>query len=341
MKYVVCFPCQKTPRQSGATLVLALLVLALVAGMATWLADEFARNIRRSGNRLHVAQGQQYLRGAEALARYGLTYDLRNSNVDHLGEAWAQQQAPFQVDGGWVNVFMQDAQGRLNVNNMMEKAGKSAASGPAKKFTAAQRRFIRLLQTWDDLPLSTQEAIAITEAVIDWLDADDTETGFGGAEALYYQNEGYLPANHEIRSVTELRLVRGITPELYERLRYHVSALPVGFALNINTASVNVLRTLSDINNLEPLTEDEGQQLAQMVAEGGVPDLAAFYQSDVMVDRKKRGELSSEGLSVNSNFFLLQAEAVVAGRHSYSTSLLHRSPDNVRVVRRRIGKQVL
>lgn len=346
MKYAACFRCppriDTARKQHGATLVLALLVLALVAGMATWLAEEFQRTIRRAGNRLHVAQGLHYLQSAEALARYGLAQDQRAGDTDHFAESWAQPQPPFDVPGGWVAVSMQDAQGRLNINNLLPKADDhNAAEGDANHFTPAQRRFIRLLQTYKDAPLSEQEAIAITEAVIDWLDSDDSETGFGGAEALYYQNYGYLPANRAMQSITELRLVRGVGPELYAQVQRDICALPAGSTLNLNTASVNILRTLTTINHLQPLAEEDALQLEQIRGQTGFADLAAFYDTAVMLAQKKKGQLSADGLGVSSQFFLLSAESVISGRRSVASSLLRRSPETVRVIKRRLGKQVL
>jgi general secretion pathway protein K len=47
-----------------------------------------------------------------------------------------------------------------------------------------------------------------------------------------------------MQSVDELRLVRGFTPEIVEKLRPWITALPSGTEINVNTASKEVLGTL-------------------------------------------------------------------------------------------------
>ncbi len=46
--------------------------------------------------------------------------------------------------------------------------------------------------------------------------------------------------------VSELRLVKGVSADVYARLAPYVCALPRGTPINVNTASVPVLMTLSD-----------------------------------------------------------------------------------------------
>ncbi|MGI9286223.1 MAG: general secretion pathway protein GspK, partial [Pseudomonadales bacterium] len=70
--------------------------------------------------------------------------------------------------------------------------------------------------------------------------------GFSGAEDDYYADLDipYRAGNRPMLSASELRLVKGMTPELYQALLPHIVALPPGTAININTATVNVLRSM-------------------------------------------------------------------------------------------------
>ena len=79
----------------------------------------------------------------------------------------------------------------------------------------------------------------MTESIIDWIDEDNNVTGIGGAETAYYTSldKPYRPANQLFASVSELRLVKGMTEELYLHLLPLVSALPeTDTQINVNTA---------------------------------------------------------------------------------------------------------
>ena len=358
MKSNACLRCRRLDGvarngngQRGVALILALLIMATVAAMAVYLQADFDRTIRFAGNRLHSQQGLQVLLGGEALARHGLAQDLKDNQVDHTGEFWAQPQVG-SFDAGGIALQLEDLQGRLNINNLQGAvAGNNQAGATAQQYTPSQRRFIRLLQTFEEPGLSESEAVEITQAVIDWLDADDDTSGFGGAEFNYYQSAGdefgvpgYRPANREMKSVSELRLVKGVTPELYKLLQPYVCALPVGVELNINTASGRVLRTLNISNQLAPLSQQDGNQLEQARGDSGFADITAFFDTDIMADLQARAQrqnqsLNDQLLSVSSGYFMLHTEALVDQRRSYATSVLHRTDDNgVRVIGRQLGK---
>ena len=353
MKSNACLCCLAPDysRQDGVALILALLIMAIVAAMATYLHSDFDRTMRFAGNRMHSIQGDHFLRGGEAFAQYYMAEDLKDNEVDHLGEYWASPYA-FPFENGGIQLQLEDMQGRLNINNLQARVSSGTTTRRATTaagFTPSQRRFIRLLQTFEDVPLSENEAIEITQAVIDWLDKDDDTTGFGGAESSYYQSAGvdygvpgYRPANREIKSVSELRLIKGVTPELYQLVQPYLCALPVGVELNINTASGRVLRTLNIASQLSPLSPADGSELEADRGDNGFADTDAFFNTTVMADLqakalRKEKELNSDLLSVSSSYFMLNADAVVGERHSYSSSLLHRTADTVRVIGRRLG----
>lgn len=343
MKYDDCLYCRPMPRvrrQRGAVLVFAMVVLMLVASLAVTMASQLELSARQGGNRLHGGQARAYLMGAESLGMAVLARDSRTSSgVDHLGEDWARSVPEFPVDGGWVRASLEDAQGRLNINAMAYKVrNNSAAGGEAARFTPEQRRFIRLLQTSEELRLSLPEAIAIAEAVIDWLDSDDEVTGFGGAEQEFYlrQQQPYRAANALLVDVSELRLVRYITPEMFQYLRSFVVALPETAALNINSAPVPVLQTINRQNELLPMDRYAAQRLAAWRDEGKpFASIDRFLQSEHIgtLTVGKVG-VSSMGLAVNSDYFVLRAESEIIGRYRSQASLIQRNAAGGRVVRR-------
>ncbi|MEX1031857.1 MAG: type II secretion system minor pseudopilin GspK [Cellvibrionaceae bacterium] len=323
----------------GAVLVLALLIVAVVSGLAVQFTHTFKLNYSRVEYRSYGAQAQYYLLGAETLAGVVLEQDLADSDTDNLAEDWAQSIPPFPTDHGLLEARLEDAQGRFNLNNLSGKANQENNSNhvPALRFTPPQRRFIRLLQTFEKYPLTVDQAIEVTEAVMDWLDGDDEVFGFGGAESLHYSREQppYQPANQLFSSVSELRLVRHMTPELYRLLEPLLVVLPENATLNVNTALPAVLRAINDAENLAPLDERALQDLLEDRELQQYETIGDFFSSPVLQNLAPNAVSTGAGYGVASDYFILHAKATVGEQVRFLVSQLHREEDAVTTVQRR------
>lgn len=101
-----------------------------------------------------------------------------------------------------------------------------------------------------ELGVDEEQALTVTHAIIDWKDPDDILNDQEyGAEREYYEalDPPYLPKNMPYESVEELLLVRGVTPEIYNKLKSHVTLYPIGGELRINfeTATERMLRSVA------------------------------------------------------------------------------------------------
>ena len=314
-------------QQRGAALVVALLVFAICAGLMVAMQREFSLFYQRGSNLFLSEQGHSYLRGAEELASVALVLDYdqdkqREQPRDDLSEIWAREATPFPLEeGGWLMGSLEDLQGRFNLNTLAARGGES--TGP-DRFTPAQAQFIRLLQALDEVALTREEAIAVTEAVGDWLDGDQ-EPRFDGAEDDFYfvQTPAYRTANRAMASVSELRAIANITDELYLALSPWVTVWPTTpRPLNIHTAPLTVLRTINADGDLNPLDESDAQALiARREAEGFV-DKAAFLADPVFADMNLEG--TAQLLGERSSYFLLSARVEIADRDMRLYSVLQR-----------------
>ncbi|WP_374498524.1 type II secretion system minor pseudopilin GspK [Zoogloea sp.] len=221
-----------TGPQRGAAVILALLTVALVAGIAAAAVGDLGVAMDQVVGRHDQAQARQLARGAVDWARNVLAEDASRNNVDHLGEAWAVKVPPTPVEEGEVSGELQDLSGRINLNKLVQ------IDGP----TLHERdQFLRLLKL---LGVGDSEALDLTNALIDWLDRNDSPTLPGGAESSWYstQQPPRSPANGPLASVGELTQVRGFSPALVARLTPFVAALPGSDSLiNVNTAPPEVL----------------------------------------------------------------------------------------------------
>ena len=217
-------------RERGAALIMALLVVALAATMATtllWRQDLWLRQVETQRD---LAQTRLLAGAGIQWASAVLAYDARTSSIDHAGEAWAVKVPPSSVEGGEISGEITDEQGKWNLNNLLTGSGEISA-----KNQEVFRRLLRLLQ----LPQ------ALSAALADWLDAD-SDTSPDGAEDAYYLalSPPYRSANRALSDVDGLLRVRGFDANVVERLRPHVSALPGYHRVNVNTANSMVLAAL-------------------------------------------------------------------------------------------------
>lgn len=296
--------------QRGAALVVALLIAAIVAIIATRVGNNYLLSYKRSVNTILGDQAILFLISAETIASQVLLADQpvsQQSNsggansgggttvqsfVDHYGEEWAKAYPPVPIGAGQVIPDpIVDLQGRFNLNALLADASapgqgsrKASVNGAP---TATQKVFIRLLQSFEAPQLSEAQARELTEAVVDWLDSDNNPKGFGGAESSFYQEQtpAYRAANTPMYDISELRLVKGMNAELYEALRPHVIALPqnegalLNPKINVNTATDNVLRALGYRQGLEYQPLDAASVAAfreSFPSETGFQDVAAF-----------------------------------------------------------------
>ncbi|GAB4350022.1 MAG: GspK family T2SS minor pseudopilin variant XcpX [Gammaproteobacteria bacterium] len=291
--------------QRGVALITAILVVALATAAGVAVATRQHIDIRRTENLLNADRAYLYALGGEAWAKAILARDRNDGDVDHLGEDWARKIPPLPVDGGSVSGYIEDMQGRFNINNL-------AVSG--ENFEIDLARFRRLLAN-----VGLNESLA--DAVVDWVDPDIEPRFPDGAEDDFYlgQEPAYRTANRPMTSASELRLVRGFDQESVEKLLPYVVALPLATPVNVNTAPPPVLESL-----FAGLDESQVRQLVEAREEEAFNRVEDFLQHEVFRDLSP----DASRLSVRSDYFAVTAEAVIGSSQVSLLSLIHRSGDN-------------
>jgi general secretion pathway protein K len=297
--------------QRGVALVTALLVVSLATVAAVAMATRQYVDLRRTTNLLHGEQAYAYAIAAESWARVILEYDIENSDIDIATEDWATALPPIAVEGGFVNGRITDLQGRFNINNLIEDSGAVSASDLAY--------FQQLLAVLD----LDQE---IATALVDWLDADIDVSLPAGAEDQAYLLEAtpYRAANSRMASVSELRLVKGFTPEVMAALLPHVAALPERTALNVNTATAALLQALNPAlaaTDVAALIEGRGEE--------GYADKNVFLAADALA-----GLEPTVGIDVKSDWFSVLADVTIGDGRATLASLLKRQDNTTHIISR-------
>ena len=235
-------------RQRGAALLAAMLVVTLVASLASaalWLqwrqvALETAERTR--------AQSLWLMTGALDWTRLILSEDARSGqSADHLGEPWALPVQDSKLstflsqDRQWrqgdPEVFLSgqitDAQSRLNLSSLLE----NGRPNPAQQ-AAWTRLFVRLELPLSELQLLLQrwpQAVAASERA---RAAATVATGQAGNSNTASADGPLLP--QRLEQLVWLGLQAGTV----ERLRPYATVLPLPTPVNLNTADPLVLEAV-------------------------------------------------------------------------------------------------
>jgi general secretion pathway protein K len=286
--------------QHGAAIVLAMGVVALAALAATAMMvsqSTWSRQVELSAE--HV-QAQLLIQAGLDWARAVLSDDRRTSNVDYLGEPWALRLPPIPVDNGTLAGHIEDEQGKFNLNNVVQGG----------KINLAQLAHFRRLLSILALPPELADALA------DWIDADAEPQPRDGAEDAYYLSlqPPYLAANQPLVDVAELALVRGFDDNVRARLRPFVTALPGFTAVNVNTASPEVISAI-----IEGLSLDDARAVVAQREGSYFRDFSDFF------NRLPAGLIiPTEDFSVSSNYFMATMLVSIGEAQARGSALLAR-----------------
>ncbi|MEQ6885069.1 type II secretion system minor pseudopilin GspK [Salicola sp. Rm-C-2C1-2] len=326
--------------EKGVALIIVLMAFALGSILASGMLSRQSVMIRGATTYLAQNDARSLAFGAEAFARQFLARDLEGSGktqdkdsssgqgetttgqeVDHPNEDWARNALTLPVEQGVIEAQINDLRGRLNLNALTEVDG-----------TVNKRQRDRL----DRLLRALEIRNVRTETFIDWVDADDQRTGGAGAEDSDYMllDPAYRAADQPFVSVTEVRLLDGMSEASYQRLRPHITVLPNrDGSLNVNFASPLVIRSLHD-----RITEGQAESVHETLRESPVEDVEAFL---ALPEFAGLG-LEADGLGVSTDFFEIAAKVSVSGTVFRMVSKVQRTRDGqVRVLSRDTGRNQL
>jgi general secretion pathway protein K len=264
------------PRQQrGVALIIALILVALAAILATKLTFDGFLERRRTIGVLAAEQALHFGMGAEALAADALAQDQQNSaQLTTLAAPWAQPTQPLPItpqddpEGepiGTLQGALEDMQGRFNLNNL----GRVVVPG-GQQDPQPLEQFQRLLVSVGLEPKWAGLAR-------DWIDADDIPGNPDGAEDQVYTSQlpPYRTGNWPMMSPSELMNLPGFGADRYRKIAPYVTALPTAKApINICTAPAVVLESLAD--NLNGEYSGSPEVLANSRKSGCFPDATAF-----------------------------------------------------------------
>lgn len=289
-------------KNSGSALITALFIMTLVSIAATAMSTRLQLDIYRT--RLTIASDKVYLASqAVVFWAFGELSDSKNkfTSSNKLGKVL---DFPSKLQSIYPDVSIQgslyDLQARFNLNNISDQ-----------KY---QLSFINFLKNATKLSQEQRKELAVT--LQNWI--IPYQPGQDETLSLQYmkQKPPYYPAHQLMRSVSEFRLLEGVSAKLYRSLFNFITALPEVTPINLNTASVPVLRSLG-----YGLDESQVERLINARGKKGIQDL-----KKINLLLQKMG-IRSEQVTIESQYFMSIANVSSADLNLRVYSIIKRNKD--------------
>lgn len=284
-------------QHSGVALILVLLTLAIASVAAVSLSSARQLDIRRTESLLRSTQAWEYLYSIESwAANYLATVNSERSILPNLPKT--------EVVGGSIRAELTDLQGRLNLNALLSENQINEVE---------LQRFQRLLVALKIQP-------DFIDALLDWLDSDETPRYPNGAEDESYlqRQPPYRSANRLLADISELRLIAGINQEDLVKLEPYVYVTQPQTTINVNAAPELILRSLA-----EKIDSRKTESLIRYRQHQAFKSIESFLEHDSIVGMG----INKQGLGVSSQYYLLSS-VIQVGKISWRfDSQLKRSED--------------
>ena len=264
-------------RRSGIALIIVMVIVVVFAVLAGGLSYSMKVETKLARNSSWDTELEWLGRSGIELAKYVLSQQgPAGQQYDALNQKWAGGTGETndiladisltdnQLGHGRFSVKIKDADSKFNVN--------LAAMSPEHELILNQGLIL--------IGVDGAEAPQIVNAITDWIDRnDDPRVGSTDTESDYYmsQDPPHRAKNGPIDDLTELMMIKGITPAMYygsgggaaaprgvrtanqfNRRPGEEPVYPIGFVdlfttisgrlINVNTASANVLQLIPDVD---------------------------------------------------------------------------------------------
>lgn len=319
-------------KQEGMALLVVLLILSLMTIIAVSINERWQRSYQRSSTLHYLRKSKWYVLSGEAVVKQMIWQHYIDSEENtNLSQAWATEGRIYPLDDAKLELVVLDEQACFNINAINQ----DRLNGDQE--TYVQKVFINLLI---NLNVDEYEANQITAAIQDWIDEDSNPLALGAEDNYYLSvNPPYLTANRPLKNVSELRAVKGVTTEIFQKLRPHICALPEKtLSININTIRLFQAPLLQALL-LNQLSETDVIALIESRPRKGWQSTADFGDLDQIKSLDHiMGELSSGGkIDVKSRYFRQITRITIDDFEYMATSLFKINNTSVDVIERQYG----
>jgi len=298
-------------RQRGVAVIIALLLTTLAITIVASLFWQQQVQVRSIENQRLQLQKQWILRGALDWANLILREDAKYSSVDTLDEPWATPLAETRLNqyvennqadaaDATLSGGITDAQARYNLTNLCTEG----TINPVEV-----RAFAQLLNNANIDP-------ALAQATANVMAAAQQKPAANDANAV--SQSGPLPMN--LTQADDLLAVPGFTPEMLAKIKDFVIFLPRATPVNVNTAPAEVLSAISTLS------------ISDATALVASRNTATFRNPSDFMMLLHGNHLIVAGVSVSTNYFLVNGKVSMSRAESEIQSLIERNGANTKLI---------
>ena len=317
----------------GAALIMALFVTAIIASVSAGLFSMVSTNLENEKNMISEQQAILTTLSLESFTKKYLN-NKENSNNIVLAANNFSQKSPINLplERGNLEANIVDMGQCFNLNSLISisETGEETANQENLEF------FKNLMKS---LFIQDQKIEEISPAVIDWLDKDFFPDSYLGVEDDYYRNEkpSRLTSNQSFFDITELRDVKGMTEEIFQKLKPYICAFnSVETKININSLNPfypNILVALSS-NTLSDL---EARNILNSKPLGGYSSVSDFLNQQE-IKTAFSSKFSKSNLTLETKYFILNTNIKIDDKDFHLKSHIFMLNESPKVIRRKFGE---
>lgn len=315
-------------KDSGASLVSALLLVAVMASLAVVLAGDLRFAQQRATNLQLRDQAYWYALGAREFSEALVERAMADPDTALRPDAdWLNGARQFPIERGRLSGQVRDGNNCFNLNGLVTPDGQ----GGWQADPAQQDRFEILMRSLD---VPATEAARIAAQTADWIDSDARPLAAGGEDGLY---TAYRTGNTLMSERAELLALDAMTPDIYRVLEPVVCTRPVAapMRLNINTLQADQWPLLAAAFD-GSLTRTAIEGLLLQRPQDGFADIEAFWALDVVRETDPDG-LRRDLVGLETRFFEIEIDVVHAGQVFHLAALVEFAGGRVRRITQSYG----
>ena len=317
----------------GAALIMALFVTAIIASISAGLFSMVSMNIENEKNMLSEQQAIVTTLSLESFTKKYLTQKENRTNLVLTANNF-NQKSPINLplERGNLEANIVDMGQCFNLNSLIL----ISATGEELANTDNLDFFKNLMKS---LFIEEQKIEEITPAIVDWLDKDSFPDTYLGVEDDFYKNEkiSRLSSNQFFYDITELRDIKGVTEEIFQKLKPYVCVInSLNTKININSLNPfypNILvalssNTLSDLEARNILNNKPLAGYSSVTNFLNLPEIKTSFSS----------KFSKANLVLETNYFILNTNIKIDDKDFHIKSHIYYSNESPKVIRRKLGE---
>lgn len=317
----------------GAALIMALFVTAIIASVSAGLFSMVSTNLENEKNMISEQQAILTTLSLESFTKKYLNNKENRNNIVLAANNFSQKSPiNLPLERGNLEANIVDMGQCFNLNSLISisVAGEETANQENLEF------FKNLMKS---LFIQDQKIEEISPAVIDWLDKDFFPDSYLGVEDDYYRNEkpSRLTSNQFFFDITELRDVKGMTEEIFQKLKPYICAFnSVETKININSLNPfypNILVALSS-NTLSDL---EARNILNSKPLGGYSSVSDFLNKQE-IKTAFSSKFSKSNLTLETKYFILNTNIKIDDKDFHLKSHIFMLNESPKVIRRKFGE---